>query len=139
MFYMTPQTLMNDLLNGRCDPSRVILLVVGMCFLFVGPSRLPTTETDEAHKGKGNYAYAQIIRELMHKNPHFRVLALTATPGKKKEDAQELCDALHISHIEIRDESSPDLKQYIFRKVRFVVLCPPECFVDLRISRHAGN
>ena len=73
--------------------------------------------TDEAHKGKGNYAYAQIIRELMHKNPHFRVLALTATPGSKPDDVQELCDALHISHIEIRDEFSPDLKQYLFDKV----------------------
>ncbi|KAF9651402.1 P-loop containing nucleoside triphosphate hydrolase protein [Thelephora ganbajun] len=99
VFYMTPQTLMNDLLNGACDPSRIILLVI-----------------DEAHKGKGNYAYAQLIRELMHKNPHFRVLALTATPGGKPDDVQELCDALHISHIEIRDEFSPDLKQYIFEK-----------------------
>ena len=92
--------------------------------LLVSTSRLlisiaPTHggNTDEAHKGKGNYAYAQIIRELMHKNPHFRVLALTATPGGKPEDVQELCDALHISHIEIRDEFSPDLKQYIFNKV----------------------
>ena len=76
---------------------------------------------DEAHKGKGDYAYAQIIRELMHKNPHFRVLALTATPGSKPEAVQELCDSLHISHIEIRDESSPDLKQHIFQKVCFVV------------------
>jgi len=72
----------------------------------------------------------------MHKNPHFRVLALTATPGKKLEDVQELCDALHISHIEIRDESSPDLKQYIFQKVCFVVSYPPERFVDLRTFRH---
>ncbi|KAF9646478.1 hypothetical protein BDM02DRAFT_3118618 [Thelephora ganbajun] len=30
--------------------------------------------TDEAHKGKGNHAYVQLIRELMHKDPHFRVL-----------------------------------------------------------------
>lgn len=78
--------------------------------------------TDEAHKGKGDYAYAQVIRELMHKNPHFRVLALTATPGGKPEDVQELCDALHISHIEIRDEFSSDLKQYIFQKVYFAVV-----------------
>lgn len=91
---------------------------------------------DEAHKGKGNYAYAQIIRELMHRNPHFRVLALTATPGSKPEDVQELCDALHISHIEIRDEFSPDLKQYIFNKVFPFVTSPLKRFVD---SRHVGN
>ena len=83
-------------------------------------------DIDEAHKGRGNYAYAQIIRELMNKNPHFRVLALTATPGSKPEDVQELCDALHISHIEIRDEFSPDLKQYIFDKVCSFATSPLE-------------
>ena len=85
---------------------------------------------DEAHKGKGDYAYAQIIRELMHKNPHFRVLALTATPGGKPEAVQEICDSLHISHIEIRDERSPDLKQHIFQKVCLDVLSPSKRFVD---------
>ena len=29
VFYMTPQTLMNDLKNGNCDPSDIVLLVVG--------------------------------------------------------------------------------------------------------------
>lgn len=94
---------------------------------------------DEAHKGKGNYAYAQIVRELMHKNPHFRVLALTATPGGKPDDVQELCDALHISHIEIRDEFSPDLKQYIFDKVRPTSSPVSERVVDPYTLRLAGN
>jgi ERCC4-related helicase len=96
---------------------------------------------DEAHKGRGNYAYAQIIRELMHKNPHFRVLALTATPGSKPDDVQELCDALHVSHIEIRDEHSPDLKQYLFDKVfpLFLLASRPKCFVDLQFPHHLGH
>lgn len=112
---------------------------VGLCFSSLVSTSCPLGSViftcrgnpDEAHKGKGNYAYAQIIRELMHKNPHFRVLALTATPGSKPEDVQELCDALHISHIEIRDELSPDLKQYLFQKVWFVS-STPEHFVDIR-------
>ena len=94
---------------------------------------------DEAHKGKGNYAYAQIIRELMHRNPHFRVLALTATPGSKPEDVQELCDAMHISHIEIRDEFSSDLKQYSFDKVRILVLFPSGRVVNCCAFCCAGN
>lgn len=93
------------------------LSLVGNSCLLASVILTRNGNTDEAHKGKGDYAYAQIIRELMHKNPHFRVLALTATPGSKPEDVQELCDTLHISHIEIRDEFSPDLKQYIFQKV----------------------
>jgi ERCC4-related helicase len=104
---------------------------VSVSRLFVAALLTHIGTTDEAHKGKGDYAYAQIIRELMHKNPHFRVLALTATPGSKPEDVQQLCDALHISHIEIRDEFSPDLKQYIFEKVCASVSYPPERLIDV--------
>jgi len=53
----------------------------------------------------------------MAKNPHFRLLALTATPGNSPEAVQRLIDGLHISHIEIRNENSLDLKPYIFDKV----------------------
>ena len=72
---------------------------------------------DEAHRATGDYAYNQAIRFLMAKNPHFRVLALTATPGNKGEAVQLLVDGLHISRIEIRDEQSLDLKPYIHKKV----------------------
>ena len=135
MYYMTPQTLMNDLRRGDCDPSRIVLLVIGKCFSSVGLDySTHSGNADEAHKGKGDYAYAQIIRELMHKNPHFRVLALTATPGSKPDAVQEICDSLHISHIEIRNERSSDLKQHIFQKVCPDVLPPPKRFVDGRSS-----
>ncbi len=53
----------------------------------------------------------------MAKNPHFRLLALTATPGGTPEAVQSLIDGLHISRIEIRDENSLDLKAYIHEKV----------------------
>ncbi|GJE91515.1 DEAD/DEAH box helicase domain-containing protein [Phanerochaete sordida] len=99
VFYMTPQTLINDLTKGNCDPRDIVLFVV-----------------DEAHKGTGDYAYAQVIRYMMAKNPHFRVLALTATPGGKPEAVQAIVDALHISHVEIRDEQSLDLVQYLHKK-----------------------
>lgn len=100
VFFMTPQTLINDLHTEICDPLDVVLLVV-----------------DEAHRATGDYAYNQVIRFLMAKNPHFRVLALTATPGNNPEAVQLLIDGLHISRIEIRDEESLDLKQYIHKKV----------------------
>jgi len=75
---------------------------------------------DEAHRASGNYAYNQAIRYLMAKNPHFRVLALTATPGNDPKTIQTLIDGLHISRIEIRNEESLDLKQYIHKKVSHV-------------------
>ncbi|KAG6902797.1 hypothetical protein C0995_011284 [Termitomyces sp. Mi166 len=71
---------------------------------------------DEAHRATGDYAYNQIVRFLMAKNPHFRILALTATPGGNPDAVQNLIDGLHISHIEIRDENSLDLKSFIHHK-----------------------
>jgi ATP-dependent DNA helicase MPH1 len=73
--------------------------------------------SDEAHKARGDYAYAKVVRILMAQNAHFRVLALTATPGSDRESVQEIVNTLHISHIEIRDENSLDLRQYVHRKV----------------------
>ncbi|TFK41383.1 hypothetical protein BDQ12DRAFT_679374 [Crucibulum laeve] len=99
IFYMTPQTLINDLTTENCDPRDIVLLVV-----------------DEAHRATGDYAYNQVVRFLMAKNPHFRLLALTATPGSNPDAVQALVDGLHISRIEIRDEGSLDLKQYIHQK-----------------------
>jgi ATP-dependent DNA helicase MPH1 len=53
----------------------------------------------------------------MAKNPHFRVLALTATPGSTPEAVQAIVDSLHISRIELRDEQSLDIRSYINEKV----------------------
>lgn len=53
----------------------------------------------------------------MIKNGHFRVLALTATPGSNPGAVQKIIDALHISRIEIRDENSLDLREYVLPKV----------------------
>ncbi|KAF5337243.1 hypothetical protein D9611_003241 [Ephemerocybe angulata] len=100
VFYMTPQTMESDLASGACDPLDVVLLVI-----------------DEAHHATGDYSYNKIVRFMMAKNPHFRLLALTATPGNNPDSVQRLVDGLHISKIEIRNENSLDLKPYIFEKV----------------------
>jgi ERCC4-related helicase len=101
VFYMTPQTLVNDLATSTCDPTSIALLVI-----------------DEAHKGTGDYAYAQVVRFMMAVNPFFRILALTATPASKPEAVQAIVDSLHISHIEIRNEGSMDVQPYMRKKVR---------------------
>ncbi|KAF5368364.1 hypothetical protein D9758_002380 [Tetrapyrgos nigripes] len=99
VFYMTPQTFRNDLVSGNCDPLDIVLLVL-----------------DEAHHASGDHAYNQIVRFMMAKNPHFRVLALTATPGGNPDTVQNMVDGLHISRIEIRDDESLDLRAYIHEK-----------------------
>lgn len=116
---MTPQTFDNDLKTDNCDPRDIVLLVVGTSATFA-PLAWPMTDSfvlDEAHKGSGEYAYARVVRFLMTKNPYFRVLALTATPGRSPEAVQAIVDALHISRIELRDEQSLDIRAYINEKV----------------------
>ncbi|CAE6429485.1 unnamed protein product [Rhizoctonia solani] len=99
VFYMTPQTFFNDLKDGTCDAEDIVLVVI-----------------DEAHRATGSYAYVTIVHYLMARNPHHRILALSATPGKNSETVQSIVDGLHISRIEIRDENSMDLQKYIFKK-----------------------
>ncbi|EUC53826.1 fanconi anemia complementation group M protein [Rhizoctonia solani AG-3 Rhs1AP] len=99
VFYMTPQTFYNDLKDGTCDAEDIVLVVI-----------------DEAHRATGSYAYVTIVHYLMARNPHHRILALSATPGKNSETVQAIVDGLHISRIEIRDENSMDLQKYIFKK-----------------------
>lgn len=77
--FSTPQTVENDLRRGRLEPSDVICVVI-----------------DEAHRATGGYAYCEVVRLLMQFNPHFRVLALTATPGNDAEKVQNVIDALHV-------------------------------------------
>ena len=96
VFFMTPQTIINDLKTGICDPKRLVLLVV-----------------DEAHRATGGYAYVEVVNFLKRFNSSFRVLALTATPGASIEKVQEVIDGLGISRIEIRTEESIDIRQYV--------------------------
>ncbi|PGH07211.1 hypothetical protein AJ79_06315 [Helicocarpus griseus UAMH5409] len=96
VFFMTPQTLINDLKNGCADPKRIVLLVI-----------------DEAHRATGGYAYVDVVKLLQRFNNSFRVLALTATPGSTVETVQEVIDGLNISRVEIRTEESLDIREYV--------------------------
>lgn len=99
VFFMTPQTVINDLKTGICDPKKIVLLVV-----------------DEAHKASGGYAYTEVVAFLRRFNPSFRVLALTATPGSSVDQVQGVIDSLSISRVEIRTEASLDIRQYTHEK-----------------------
>ena len=105
VFFMTPQTIINDLKTGVCDPKRLVLLVV-----------------DEAHRATGAYAYVEVVSFLKRFNSSFRVLALTATPGASVEKVQEVIDGLSIARVEIRTEESIDIRQYVHsRKVETIL------------------
>ncbi|CAM9762038.1 unnamed protein product, partial [Ectocarpus fasciculatus] len=85
VFFCTPQSMANDIKHKRCDPARFVCVVV-----------------DEAHRGTGNYAYVNVIREVAAATSHFRVLALSATPGSDIKTIQQVLVNLRIAHIECR-------------------------------------
>ncbi|KAK6504060.1 3'-5' DNA helicase [Arthrobotrys conoides] len=99
LFFLTPQTLETDLTSGRCDPKKIVLIVV-----------------DEAHRATGEYAYCKVIRYIRRFNNSFRVMALTATPGSKVESVQAVITSLGIARTEIRTEESIDIRQYIHQR-----------------------
>ncbi|CAJ2501580.1 Uu.00g044330.m01.CDS01 [Anthostomella pinea] len=108
VFFMTPQTLENDLSSGFADPKSVGLLVV-----------------DEAHRATGNYSYVKVVTFLRRFSTSLRILALTATPGSKVEAVQEVIDNLGISHVEIRTEESIDIRQYVHQRDEDIVVLDP--------------
>ncbi|KAK5624463.1 hypothetical protein RRF57_000179 [Xylaria bambusicola] len=108
VFFMTPQTLENDLSAGFADPKSIGLLVI-----------------DEAHRATGNYSYVKVVTFLRRFSESFRILALTATPGSKVEAVQEVIDGLGVSHVEIRTENSLDIKPYVHNRDEDIVLLDP--------------
>jgi ERCC4-related helicase len=93
---MTPQALQNDLIQRNYDLSNVSLIVY-----------------DEAHRGVGNYAYT-FIAELYEKQGKNQLsLGLTASPGHQVEHIKTVCDNLRLTHVEVRDEKSKDVRDYI--------------------------
>lgn len=93
---MTPQALQNDLIQSSYDLSEVSLIVF-----------------DEAHRGVGNYAYTFVAELYESQGKDVRSLGLTASPGHQAEHIKIVCENLRLSHVEVRNESSKDVKEYI--------------------------
>lgn len=101
VFYATPQVVWSDLNDPDINfPLNDVKLLV----------------IDEAHKAKGKYAYVEVVQSMAARNKAFRVLALSATPGRDIKDVIEVVQNLLISHIEVRSENSIDVAPYVFSK-----------------------
>jgi ATP-dependent DNA helicase MPH1 len=107
VFYMTPQTLANDLKRGAIDAKDIVCLVI-----------------DEAHRATGKYAYGECVTLIRKDNPSFRVLALSATPGSSIEAVQNVIDSCSIARVEIRIETSLDLAPFLHKRKNEVIVVP---------------
>ncbi|ORX98858.1 P-loop containing nucleoside triphosphate hydrolase protein, partial [Basidiobolus meristosporus CBS 931.73] len=106
VFFLTPQVLQNDLVRDTCPAEDIVCLII-----------------DEAHRARGEHANCVVVRELSNRNPLFRILALSATPGTDNTTVQDVVNNLKISNIELRSEESLDIQKYTHgRKVDVIVV-----------------
>ncbi|CAG7838061.1 unnamed protein product [Allacma fusca] len=96
VFFLTPQVMQSDINRNFCIAEKVRCVVI-----------------DEAHKAVGNHSYAQVVSSIIKKNSHFRVLALSATPGNDVDAIQQVFKNLLISRVELRSDKSPDVLPYV--------------------------
>jgi Fanconi anemia group M protein len=100
VFFCTPQTFDNDISSGNVDPRHFVCIVI-----------------DEAHKAQGNYAYVTSLQNVAAVSRNFRLLALSATPGKDIKKVQDVITNLFINHIEIKLEDDIDVRPYTHTKL----------------------
>lgn len=96
VFITTPQTIQNDIIQRRVKLEEIIFLCL-----------------DEAHKAVGDHSYVFIAEQYLKRATNPLLLGITASPGSKIERIDEVQSNLGITNIEMRDESSDDVRQYI--------------------------
>ncbi len=98
VFITTPQTIQNDIIQRRVKLEEIIFLCL-----------------DEAHKAVGDHSYVFIAEQYLKRATNPLLLGITASPGSKIERIDEVQSNLGITNIEMRDESSDDVRQYIHK------------------------
>ncbi|MEM4311922.1 MAG: helicase-related protein [Nitrososphaerales archaeon] len=109
----TPQVFKNDLDLGFIKPENFSLIIF-----------------DEAHRAVGDYAYVYIAK--VFKDFPTRIMALTASLPSEKEKVNEILKNLNIERVEVRDESSEDVKPYVKEtKIEWVKVDIPKFLFSL--------
>jgi len=113
----TPQSIENDLLQGKISFKDVVLIVF-----------------DEAHKSVGDYSYVFLAQNYVKQNPSGLILGLTASPGGEKERIDDVCNNLFIKNIEIKSEKDADVKPYVNEiKVDWIKVDLPPSFIEIKL------
>ncbi|MEK6934442.1 MAG: DEAD/DEAH box helicase [Nanoarchaeota archaeon] len=111
----TPQTIDSDIKNQRINLENISALTI-----------------DECHRSREKYANTIVAQHYIKQSHYPRILALTASPGSTKERIDEIQKNLFIESIEIRDEESEDVKEYVQkRNIEFIEVELPENFKEI--------
>ena len=89
----TPQTVANDLTEGRYSLDPVSLVIF-----------------DEAHRSVGNYAS---VRVAEYCDRSIRCIGMTASPGASINKIKEVCINLNINRVDVRSEDDRDVSPYV--------------------------
>ena len=92
----------------------------------VDARRMRCVVLDEAHHGKDDHPYAQLVEFIEYSGANFRVMGLSTALASRASALEVLTMPLRIETIEHRTVESPDVKHY----VPSLVLC--ELTHDLR-------
>lgn len=112
----TPQIVENDIVTGRVDLKKCVLLIL-----------------DEAHRAVGNYSYVFVAEQYLKQANKPLILGLTASPGVGREKIEEVCKNLGIRNIEIRTEKSPDVAPYVKEiKIDWVLVSLPPSILEIK-------
>ncbi|MDY6769987.1 MAG: DEAD/DEAH box helicase [Candidatus Nanohaloarchaea archaeon] len=95
-FFGTPQTVENDVINGRVDLSEFSLVIF-----------------DEVHRATGDYPYTFIAEQYVDAAADGLVLGLTASPGGDEEDIRRVADNLSVTNFETRTVDDADVAPYV--------------------------
>ncbi len=96
VFICTPQTIQNDIIQRRVKLEDIVFLCL-----------------DEVHKTVGDHSYVFIADQYNSKAINPLLLGITASPGANIEKIEEVQENLKAFNVEMRDESSDDVRQYI--------------------------
>jgi ERCC4-related helicase len=112
--FATPQTVYNDVKNGRISLKDVSLVVF-----------------DEAHRSVKDYTYTRLAKAYTENAKHPLILGLTASPGASKERVNEIKRNLFIEAVEARTEDSDDVKEYVEQtNIDIIRVKVPERYYD---------
>ena len=112
----TPQTIENDILDGKIALTDVGLLVF-----------------DEAHRAIGDYSYVFIAKNYVKQAKSQLILGLTASPGSEQEHIQDVCRNLFIQNIEVKKPQDEDVAEYAKEiEVEWAKVDLPEKFLEIK-------
>jgi Fanconi anemia group M protein len=120
VFFATSHTVQNDIKNHSCPAAKIVLLVI-----------------DEAHNARGDHSFCKIVQSVASVTRFFRVLALTATPGRTFEDIQNVIYNLLIEKIEYRTRD--DCAEYVHNRDLQTIVIPDSSGVAELAARLNGS